>query len=230
VTALDNVTPDVAPAVAWVRRQTGETTVMVGGRFLAAGAPRPATLRLALNGRPLATYSLAPGFFLRRVTLPAGTLGAASPYLPLEFRADGVVSLEQFDAQGPGVPMFGYDAGWQEPEYNASEGRAWRWMSEHAELWVRPVGRAVTLRAHGESPRRYYAGAPHVRVLVGGREVATLDPTTDFDLSATLPADLLDQARGQVVLESSRFFVPGVPGGAGDQRHLALRIYTVSVQ
>jgi hypothetical protein len=191
------------------------------------GAP---TLGLSLNGRPLAAYPLSPGFFLRRLTLPAGALGAASPYLPLEFRADGAVSLEQFDAQAPGVPMFGYDTGWQEPEYNLSEGRAWRWMSEHAELWVRPVGRAVTLRAHGESPRRYYAGAPHVRVLVGGREVATLDPTTDFDLSATLPADLLDQAQGHVVLESSKFFVPGGTGGGGDQRHLALRIYTMSVQ
>ena len=32
--------------------------------------------------------------------------------------------------------------GWQEPEFNLAEKQAWRWMSEKATLWVRPVGRA----------------------------------------------------------------------------------------
>jgi hypothetical protein len=33
-----------------------------------------------------------------------------------------------------------------------------------------------------------------------------------------------------VALESSKFFVPGGRGGGGDQRHLALRVYRVSVE
>jgi hypothetical protein len=68
-----------------------------------------------------------------------------------------------------------------------------------------------------------------VRIAVAGRVVAAFDPAADFDQAVTIPADALEQAQGQVVLESSRFFVPG-RNGAGDQRHLGLRIYGVSVE
>ena len=125
--------------------------------------------------------------------------------------------------------MFAYDAGWQEPELSPHTGRSWRWMSAKANLWVRPIGRDVTLRLHGESPLRYYDAAPRVRVVIGDREVAAFDPAADFEQAFTLPAALLDAAGGVVVLESSRSFVPG-GGGAGDQRNLALRIYRVAVE
>jgi hypothetical protein len=69
---------------------------------------------------------------------------------------------------------------------------------------------------------------PHVRVFVGEREVTAFDPGDDFDQAITLPADLLAAANGRVVIESSKFFVPGA-AGAADQRHLALRIYRVGV-
>jgi hypothetical protein len=65
-------------------------------------------------------------------------------------------------------------------------------------------------------------------VLVADREVFSFDPSSDFDQQVRLPADLLARADGRVVLESSRFFVPG-KGGAGDQRHLALRLFAVGV-
>jgi hypothetical protein len=136
------------------------------------------------------------------------------------------VSLEQFDAQAPGVPMFAYDNGWHEPEFNLQTGRSWRWMSEKAALWIRPVGRDVTLRVNGESPLRYYDAAPRVRVLIGDREIATFDPADDFEQTITLPSAILEAAGGQVRIESSKFFVPG---GSGDQRHLALRIYKLRV-
>ena len=125
--------------------------------------------------------------------------------------------------------MVGYDAGFQEPEFNRAEGRAWRWISEKAALWVRPVGRAVTLRLIGESPARQLGGVPHVRVLIADREVAAFDPEGEFDQAVTLPAELLDRASGHVVLESSRFFVPAATGAA-DQRHLALRIFRTGVE
>ena len=99
-------------------------------------------------------------------------------------------------------------------------------MSEKADLWVRPVGRPVTLRLVGESPLRYFDRAPHVRVLIGDREVAAFDLSADFDQAITLPGDLLTRANGRVVLETSKFFVPGA-AGAADQRHLSLRIYRV---
>ena len=92
-----------------------------------------------------------------------------------------------------------------------------------------PPPRAVTLRLVGESPRRYFDAAPHVRIAIGDREIAAFDPASDFDHAITLPPDLLGAAAGRVRLESSRFFVPGAARG-GDQRHLALRLYSVIVE
>jgi len=231
-TAREHLGPHIAPSIAWLRRQPQEMTVLLGGRNL--GGQR-ATLTASLPDRIVATSPLAPAsFFVLRFTLPAGALDGTGPYVPLEVRTDGgaqvPVSLEQFDAQPPGVPMFAYDAGWQEPEYSRDEGRSWRWMSEKAELWIRPAGRPVTLRLVGESPRRYYKTIPHVRVLVGDREVGAFDPSSDFDQSVSIPPDALERAGGRVVLESSEFFVPGGSGGGGDRRHLALRMYGVSVE
>ncbi len=224
VSARDRAGPPTAPAVAWVRRGSGETTVLLGGRHLGAGT---APVRLTWHGTLLESFDAAPGFFLRVLRLPASASVDRGGYQPLEVASAGQISLEQFDAQGPGTPMFGYDTGWQEPEYNASEGRSWRWMSEKAVLWARPVGRPVTLRLTGEDPRRYFDGAPHVRVLIGDAEVAAFDPSGDFEQTVTLPAGLLLAANGRVTLESSRFFVSG---RGGDQRHLALRIYRVTVE
>ena len=230
ITALDRTGPHVAPAVAWLKRRPEETTVMLGGRVI--GSTR-ATVDVTLGGRNIASLQLPPGFFFNRLALAPGQLDGAEPYLPLSVRSaadgDAVVSLEQFDAQPPGVRMLGYDTGWHEPEFNLSERRSWRWMSDKASLWVRPTGQPLTLRINGESPLRYYDAAPRVRVLVGDREVATFSPSADFDQAVTLPADLLNSANGRVVLESSRFFVPGGEGGGGDQRRLALRIYRVSL-
>jgi hypothetical protein len=232
VTSIDHLGPHVAPAIAWARSRADETLLVIGGRHLGAPGSAPTPLAVTVNGSPLGSWSLPRGFFVRQMTLPPGAIASGSSYVPIELAASAEprapVSLEQFDLQGPGVPMFAYDEGWHEPEYNRSLGFAWRWMSERSNLWVRPIGRPVTVTLHGESPMRYYDAPPHVRVLIGTREVAAFDPSSDFDESFELPADLLAQAHGRVTLESSRFFVPGGVSG-GDQRHLALRIFGVSV-
>jgi hypothetical protein len=233
ITARDRLGPHVAPAVAWVKSRAQETLLLIGGRNLEGQGGGPTTLRLQLNGRPLASWMVAPGFFVQRLTLPAGALASGSSYVGLEVSAvhapPAPVSLEQFDLQDAGVPMFAFDDGWHEPEYSLSLGAAWRWMSERSVLWVRPIGRTVKLTIRGESPRRYYDAAPHVRVLVGAAEVASFDPSSDFDETVELPGDRLAAADGRVTLESSRSFVPGGSSG-GDQRRLALRIWSVSVQ
>jgi hypothetical protein len=227
-TARDRLGPSVAPAIAWIRRQTADVTVVFGGRNQGSS---PQRVEQTISGVPFESFDAAPGFFLRVMTVPASALNGVAGFLPFGVSAPGgqPVSLEQFDAQPPGVPMFGYDTGWQEPEFNQTQGRAWRWMSEKAVLWVRPIGRAVTLHLSGESPRRYFDAAPHVRVTIGGREIAAFDPSSDFDQPIALPADALAAANGGVTIESSRFFVPSA-AGAPDQRHLALRIYRVSVE
>jgi hypothetical protein len=144
-----------------------------------------------------------------------------------------VVSLEQFDAQPDGVPMAAFDTGWHEPEYSPSTGVAWRWMTERADLWVRPIGareRPHTLTIAGESPLRYFDAAPHVRVTIGGKEIAAFDPATDFEQTITLPPEVLAAAGGRVTLETTKFFVPADRGEGADRRHLALRIYRVHVE
>jgi hypothetical protein len=226
VTARDQSGPAHRPATAWLKRRPDAVTVLVGGRHIGAG---PTTLTLRLNGSPIDTWALPAGFFMRVLELPAGALGADAAYQPLEVSAAGDVSLEQFDAQPAGVPMVGYDTGWYEPEFSLAQGRAWRWASDRAELWVRPVGRAVTLRLAGEDPLRYFDAPPRVRVTIAGREVAAFNLSGDFDVQATLPADALAAAHGRVTLEASAFFVPGGASG-GDQRRLALRVYNVSVE
>lgn len=227
ITAQQRLGPQAAPAVAWLKGQPAEVTVMVGGRNI---GPASRTLQVSLNGAALTEIALPPGFFVSRFPLPAGTLSRA--YQPLEFRTSqgDLMSLEQFDAQPAGVPMFSFERGWHEPEFNPQRALSWRWMSERAELWVRPIGRAVTLRLAGESPRRYFDAAPHVRIVAGDRELAAFDPGADFEQTVTLPADLLAAANGRVTIESSRFFVPAERGAGADPRHLALRIYAVHVE
>jgi len=228
VTSRDGLGPHLAPAVAWLRRQSGEVTALIGGRNLAASTR---TLELSLNGAHLPDVPVVPGFFLARLTLPAGALSGSAGYQPLEVRtsAGSALTLEQFDAQPDGVPMVAFDAGWQEPEYNPRLGLSWRWTSERADLWVRPVGRPVTLRISGESPLKYFDAPPHVRVLAGDRELAAFDPAADFERTIELPDDVLVKAAGRVTIATSRFFVPAQRGGPPDQRHLALRIYRIQV-
>jgi hypothetical protein len=227
-TARDRLGPSVAPAIAWLRRQASGVTVVLGGRNFGTA---PQRIDETISDAPLESFDAAPGFFFRVMTVPASALDGTAGFVPFAVSARGgqPVDLEQFDAQAPGVPMFGYNVGWQEPEYNQSQGRAWRWMSEKADLWVRPIGRVVTLHLSGESPRRYFDAAPHVRVTIGAREIAAFDPSSDFEVPIALPDDALAAANGRVTIESSRFFVPSA-AGAPDRRHLALRIYRVAVE
>jgi hypothetical protein len=231
VTAHDDLGPHKAPSIAWVRQPTQDVTVVIGGRNL-GGTADPVVLRVSLDGAVVDSQTIPPGFFVRRFQLPLAGAGSPAGYLPLAVEAQSAshapVALEQFDAQGPGAPMLAYEDGWYEPEFSQDIGHAWRWSGERSRLWVRPIGRDLTLRLTGESPRRYFDAAPHVRVVVADREVFAFDPSSDFDQKVTLPADLLAQGDGRVVLESSRFFIPG-KGGAGDQRHLALRLFAVGV-
>lgn len=237
VTARDRLGPHRQPSVAWVRTGSEELLLMLGGRHLgAAGDPR-ARVSVRTNGRPLAMFDVSPGFFFNVIAVPAGTFASADGYVPLEVKSDAVgagqevpVALEQFDLQREGVPMIGAEQGWQEPEYDPRTGRAWRWTAERSTLWVRPVGRDVSLVLQGESPLRYFDAAPVVAVTVAGRQVARFSPSTDFRQVILLPADVLAAAAGRVVIESDKWFVPGERDGSPDKRRLALRIYSYSAE
>jgi hypothetical protein len=237
VSAREGLGPHRKPSVAWVRARPEEATLSIGGRNLGGSDSPPMQVLLALGGRPLDSFDVKPGFFSRRIALPAGSLNGTG-YLPLEVSARPAsgstavlpVGLEQFDLQSPGMPMLAVDDGWYEPEYNPRTARSWRWMSEKAVLWVRPIGRTVTLTLSGESPLTYFAASPAVTVTVGTLEVARFSPSSDFTQSIVVPSDALSAAEGRVVITSDKFFVPAEREGSLDKRHLSLRIYSYTVR
>lgn len=236
VTARDGLGPHRKPSVAWIRSRSEPATLEIGGRHL-GGADDPAVqIALSLQGQTVESFEVKPGFFSRRIDLRPGLL-AGTGYLPLEVTSRTVsgasnvpVGLEQFDLQSPGVPMIAVDEGWYEPEYNPRTARSWRWTADTAVLWVRPIGRAVTLTISGESPLRYFDAAPTVAVSIRDHIIARFNPSSDFTQSIVLPADALAAADGRVVIMSDKFFVPAQRDGSLDQRHLALRIYSYAVR
>ncbi len=238
VTERDGGGPHRRPSVAWIRSREGPSLALIGGRHLGAADEPPAELTVAFPDRVVAQWTIPSGFFVKRVELPPGALRGADSYVPLHVTsraADGSgrevrVGLEQFDVQGEGIAMFAYDEGWQEPEYNPMTAAAWRWMSDRAVLWVRPVGRDVTLELLGESPLRYYDSAPALRVSIGETPLVEFRPAADFLQQVTLPAAALEAAGGRVVLTSDQHFVPGEREGSPDRRRLAVRMYSVKVR
>ena len=104
-------------------------------------------------------------------------------------------------------------------------------MSERGVLWVRPVGRDVTLTLTGRTPPvRRSQGTPVLRVSIAGTEVARLSPAADFTWRVNVPAALLTAAAGRVVVDSDTWFVPSDRDGTADRRRLALRVYSVAVE
>lgn len=214
----------------------------MGGRHLGGAGDPAAEITVTVSQVTLAQWKAAPGFFVRRFELPPGALAAQDPsarsFVPLSVSSRAAdlsgrpvrVSLEQFDVQSGSTPMLAFEEGWQEPEYNPLTAAAWRWMSDRATLWVRPIGRDVTLTLTGESPLRYYDGAPLLRVSVGERVIGELRPSADFTYDVTLPHTDLAAAGGRVIVSSDKHFVPAGQGGSPDQRRLAVRIYNVQVR
>jgi hypothetical protein len=235
VTAREALGPAVQPSTAWIRAREPAADLWLGGRHVAGVAP--ARLTLTLSDRVIAGWDVTPGFFYRHLALPAGSL-AGSAYLPLRVSASAAdgsgrgveVKLEQFDLQSDANAMFGYADGWYEPEYNPTTSLSWRWMSEKARLWVRPVGRDITLVISGESPLKYFEAAPEIRILAGATEVGRFAPAADFSQTITVPAQALAASDGMLTVESSLWFTPAQRGESADQRHLALRVYSVAVR
>jgi hypothetical protein len=237
VTAREGLGPHVEPSVAWVRARAEPAALIIGGRNL--GAPEDPAVRLTLSADSgaIGVWEARPGYFLWHLPLPSGTI-LGDGYVPLRVSAAAAdqsgrqvqVALEQFDLQPDGILMVGFGDGWYEPEYNPSTARAWRWMSERARLWVRPVGRDVTVTISGESPLRYFDRAPVVRVLAAGVELSGFTPSGDFTHQIPIPAKAVSLSGGLITLESELWFNPAERGESADPRHLALRIYSVGVE
>jgi len=204
------------------------------GRHL--GGDPPVKITVAADARPIAGFTVTPGYFLESVNVPAGALlgeGYAQLTVTAQATASAAtppVAIEQFDFQPADHVQFGYDEGWFEPEYNPSTAQSWRWMSERAALRVHHAGQPIALRLSGESPLRYYESAPTLRISAGDRVLAEITPSSDFSVEVRVPADAMAAAQGRLTLTSDRAFVAGEREGTADRRRLALRIYSVTVE
>ena len=87
--------------------------LLLGGRNQASTG-QTATIETHVNGSPFVSFAVPSGFFMHVMEVPASALNATTEYVALAVTAPHAqpVTLEQFDAQPAGVPMFGYDAGW----------------------------------------------------------------------------------------------------------------------
>lgn len=217
--------PGYAPIQGWIRRTASPLTLMIGGRNLAAGGP-DARIQVDLDGSRVIDEAVAPGFFLRMVTLP-GTAGTGD-YATVAVRSDSTqLAIEQFDAQPAGRIVYGFGEGWHEAEYNPSTGRLWRWSSDKAVIRLRAEGHAVALTLEGEIEA---ASSSDVTVRVGDRVVSTFEVGRTFSRTVLVPSEVLQSEETLLTIESSASYVPAESRWRSqDRRRLALRLFECRV-
>lgn len=223
--------PGRGPIAGWVRRRPGPAMLMIGGRNLAGGGP-DAPVTVTLDGAPVLTFSVPPGFFLKFQPLPAGALDGAGDYASLTVTAGTAeLAVEQFDVQSRDLPVFGFGDGWLELEYNPVTGRLWRWTTERATLRLWAPRQALTLRLGGEFETG--ARSAHVVFRVGDRTLAERDVPRRFDVTLTIPADVVSpEGETTVTIETDQWYVPAETNWrpTQDRRHLGLRIFEWDVR
>jgi hypothetical protein len=227
--------PHLGPITAMVRRRPGPVRILVGGRNLAAPQDPSVRFTLAIDGAPVHEWEVAPGFFLSEIEVPAGGLVGDGPLAQLTIRSQASrgdapvpTAIEQFDLQGSSTLMWGYDTGWQEPEFTPALG-VWRWTSDRATLRIAGPSTNTRITMTIESPLRYFDTAPLVRALAGDRELAVTTLAHTQDWSFDVPADALAVSNGSVTIETNRTFVPADTDGGGDRRRLGLRVFSIQV-
>ena len=182
---------------------------------------------------PLDAWTASAGPFLRVVSLPAGRM-AGEGYARLTVYATPEnarvlpAAIEQFDLQSVGVPVWGFDKGWHEAEFDRRTGRSFRWTSASADLLIAGASRDVGLRLSGESPIRYIESAPAVVVSVGSAVLARETPSADFAWRIQVPMATLAAGGGVVTIATDAIFRPGATGSA-DRRELGLRLFEVTI-
>jgi Protein of unknown function (DUF2723) len=239
-------------ALGWIRRRPEATRLVIGGRNLGAVTDADVRFTLFLDGRAIDEWTVrpSPGFFLRSLELPAGSLSTPSgqdatfaEIAVVAKPADGTpgsavrkirAAIEQFDLQNADRVQYGFDEGWHEDEYNPRTGLRWRWSSDASALRIWNAGHDVRVRLRAESPLRTFDEAPTVTVSAGALELARIQPEDAFDIDVRVPAGSLAQSGGRVVLRTTSVFVPAERVGAGDprrndRRRLGLRVFHTSV-
>jgi hypothetical protein len=216
--------PGFGPITGWFRRAPGPATLMVGGRNLGLSG-QAARVRIAVDGNAVDELTVAPGFFLRMLTVRAAS---ADGYASVTVEADNKdLAVEQFDAQPPGRVVFGFDQGWYEPEYNPATGALWRWASDRATIRVRPEGHTLALTIRGEIED---ATSSQVTIRSSDRALAHFTVGRTFEQTVVFPADAFRQSESTITIESSAWYVPAeTRWRSRDRRRLALKLFECTV-
>jgi len=90
--------------------------------------------------------------------------------------------------------------------------------------------RSVAITLRGESPLKYFASPPTVRVRAGARQLAVFRPTRDFTWRVQVPGSVLMESGGTVTIETDKVYLPGQAEGTADARRLGLRVFEVRVE
>ena len=230
--------PHRGPISAFVRRRDEAATVVVGGRNLGAAGDPAVTFTLAIDGHDIDRWDVAPdpGFFVRRVALPAGGLKGGGRWAELTVRSaptSGTTSVatavEQFDVQSAGALMWAYGAGFHEAEFDNLRALSWRWMSERAEVEVAQVAGDATLMLRGEAPLTYFPVASTLTVRSGDVVLGTLQLSGDFEVRIGVLESRLRAGDGRLVLTTTQTFSPAERHGTNDHRRLGLRLFAVQL-
>jgi hypothetical protein len=227
--------PETTGSVAHLARLPEETTLMIGGRQV--GAPSSmARILVTLDGRRLFEWDQPAESFLKMQTLPAGTLAGDGDYARLAITAEPLgdapvaVRLEQFDFAPSSDMVWGYGAGWHEPEFDPLMHTLWRWSSDRSTLEIPPSDQAVIITLTGEAPVNQLGRAPRLTLKVGDQAIEAFSARGRFTREIVVPQSAIEAAEGKVVLESDTTFVPNDKSRNGDQRRLAVRIFSVTVR
>ena len=228
---------------AYVRCRPGPVHLVIGARHLGERSRPTARIAIAQEDMVVGSWPLTyeQRNLLEFVEMPRGlqctdgytrfhVSARALPETASPASAPVHVAIRQFDLQSTSEVIFGFGPGWHEDEYMGDTGLHWRWASDRSVLRVRGPAEAVRVRVRGESPLKYFDEAPIVTLSAAGRVLRRIQPTSDFELDAVVPADVVQHASGDLVLATSRSFVPAAEGTSPDLRRLGLRIFEVRVE
>lgn len=228
---------------AYVRCRPGPMHLVIGARHLGEMSQPGARISIAQEDVVLASWPLTyeQRNLLEFVEIPRGlqcdggytrfrVSAVPLPDTPSPAPAAVPIAIRQFDIQPTSEVVFGFGPGWHEDEYMGETGLHWRWASDRSVLRVQGPAGALRVRLRGESPLKYFDEPPVVTLSAAGRVLRRIQPASDFELDVVVPADAVHSANGDLVLETSRSFVPAAQGTSADTRRLGLRIFDVRVE
>jgi hypothetical protein len=241
---------DRRPIDAYILRRPDAMVAIVGARHLGALHDGAVSLRLALDGRSVDEWTLDPKAglnALRVLQLPAGSLDSkervqgvqgegSDAYARLTITARAAlpgkptppVAIRQFDIQPASGLVHAFDEGWHEDEFENATGIRWRWSSGRSVIRIIPP-QAVSLTLRGESPLKYFAEPPTVRVKAGDRVIAERKLDADFLWQVPIADEDARASEGRIAIETHPVYLPGREEGTADDRQLGLRLFEIGV-